>query len=134
VSRRVLYLAHPLAGDITHNLASVRVWHRFLMERELDAAIIAPWIAAVEAGADDHDLAARERGLLDAEEIVQRCDGIVLCGERVSKGMQRELFAALMYERAAFSLVGKRISDWSMVSWPGIDQFRCSLTIQKHGG
>lgn len=76
--RPVLYLAHPLAGDITHNLASVRAWHRLLMASEPDVAIIAPWIAAVEAGADDNSPEARDRGLRDAVAIVSRCDGIVL--------------------------------------------------------
>lgn len=65
----------------------------WLRKHEPERVIIAPWIASILAGEDDFDPAQRERGMLDAEELATRVDGIVLCGGRISSGMGRECIA-----------------------------------------
>lgn len=92
-TRQVWYMAHPVAGDVEGNLARAERWLGWLMQRNTDAAFIAPWISQVRVG-DDADAAQRERGLLDCEAAAARCDGIVLVGGRVSTGMRREAEAA----------------------------------------
>lgn len=115
-ARRVLYMAHPVAptaDEIERKWADVASSSRWIEAMDADAIIrcnvdnalcclawlhssfpettfIAPWITALQAGADDSDPAARDRGLVDCCAVVERCDGIVLKGPRISSGMQRE--------------------------------------------
>lgn len=104
MKRPVIYLAHPLGGDVPGNVRNALRWLRFAMETHPDWCVIAPWLAAVASGADDDEPNARVRGLLDAVEIVGRCDGILLCGGRISSGMQQELDAALARRLAVYDL------------------------------
>lgn len=62
-------------------------WHRLSFPGD---TFIAPYVAALMSGEDDSDPAAREAGLVDACRIIEACDGISLCGGRVSSGMARE--------------------------------------------
>lgn len=66
-------------------------WLRWLRRSFPEATFIAPWIAAILSGEDDADPAQREAGLIDACAVIERCDGIVLCGPRISEGMRREM-------------------------------------------
>ena len=119
MTRRVLYVAHALRPTAEETLAhKIALIHCLAREVSPDAAIaaatrrniedamrwltwlrrsfpettfIAPWIASVLAGADDSDPAQREMGLADAFATIERCDGVVLCGPRISEGMRREM-------------------------------------------
>lgn len=66
-------------------------WLSWLRRSFPETTFIAPWIASVLGGEDDTDPAQREAGLVDACAVVERCDGIVLCGPRISSGMRREM-------------------------------------------
>jgi hypothetical protein len=88
--RPVLYLAHPVGGDVDGNLARALRWLAWTRRTFDDVTIIAPWIASVLSGEDDSDPAQREAGLVDCEAVVQLCDAIVLVGGRISSGMERE--------------------------------------------
>jgi hypothetical protein len=83
-------MAHPVAGDVTANLARALRWLAWLSKREPDVTIIAPWIAAIMSGEDDSDPAARARGLAHDVIVVKRCDVLILVGGRVSSGMAIE--------------------------------------------
>src|SRR5215213_1939252 len=83
-------MAHPLGGDVEANIKRALRWLGWLQRHE-PGMVIAPWIAGVLAGEDDNDPAQRERGLRTAEETCRRCSGIILCGGRLSSGMEREL-------------------------------------------
>lgn len=93
---RLLYLAHPVRGDVPGNLARARRWLRWLRTNaHPEAAIIAPWLLDIEVlGEDDGDPAQRERALQRCELVAQRCDVVVLVGGRISEGMRREAAAA----------------------------------------
>jgi hypothetical protein len=73
------------------NLDRALRWLAWLRKSFPETTFIAPWIASVLAGADDADPAQREAGLVDACAVVERCDGIVLCGPRISSGMRRKM-------------------------------------------
>ncbi|MDQ3276637.1 MAG: hypothetical protein M3Q39_16805 [Actinomycetota bacterium] len=90
----VVYLAHPLGGDVEGNAARARRWLRWLMDSEPSVAFCCPWLPFVDVG-DDDSPPARARGLRDDVAIAARCDGIVLCGGDVTPGMQLELDAVV---------------------------------------
>src|SRR4051812_4762077 len=113
VTRLVLYVAHPVApnaeeiakrmpgsndvalrdatrGGVQANLAEAMKWVSWLRRSFPGTTFIAPWIVGPMSGEDDTDPAARERGLVDCCAVVERCDGIVLVGPRISSGMARE--------------------------------------------
>lgn len=98
--RTVLYLAHPLAGDVAGNLARAMRWLAWARRAYPGVTIIAPWIAAIAAGEDDSDPAQREAGLVDAEAVIPRLDGVLLVGGTISPGMERERAAAIAHGRA----------------------------------
>jgi hypothetical protein len=113
----VLYVAHPLAptmeevervregaswpelwtetarvrSALSANIDVALRWLAWLRRSFPETTFIAPWIAAVVSGEDDSDPKAREAGMVDDCAVVERCDGIVLCGERISSGMRREM-------------------------------------------
>lgn len=98
MSKRVVYLAHPVRGDVKANLANVRAWLRYFFRRLPDTAVIAPWMGEVEAWeesghATDPDIMTK--ALDDDCEVVTRCDAIVLVGGKISTGMAMERAAAL---------------------------------------
>jgi len=108
--RRVLYFAAPLrptgdeiAAEVTGghptpraeatsvNLRKAQRAFMRLRHAFPETTLIAPWISSVLSGEDDRDPAQREAGLVDACAVVERCDGIVLWGARLSDGMCREM-------------------------------------------
>jgi hypothetical protein len=86
----IAYVAHPVSGDVTANLARALRWLAWLTRTEPNTTFIAPWIAAIMSGEDDSDPVVRARGLAHDVIVVKRCDAIVLCGGRVSQGMAME--------------------------------------------
>lgn len=94
-THRVIYMAHPVAGDVAANLARALRWLSWISAQNPDDAVIAPWIANIMSGDDDNDPAARARGLAHDVAVVKRCDRLVLCGGRVSQGMAIERDAML---------------------------------------
>jgi hypothetical protein len=89
---QVWYMCHPVGGDVAANLARAGRWLKWLRDRCPQTVVIAPWMTPLLTGADDDgDPEARERGLRDCCAVVERCDGVILCGGRVSTGMQREV-------------------------------------------
>jgi len=87
---KLIYLAHPVSGDVLANVARAKLWLRWLTDsREEPAAVVAPWITEVELW-DDDDPEQREAGLRRCLVMVERCDELWLTGGRVSEGMDRE--------------------------------------------
>ena len=106
-ARLVLYVAHPVAPTpaqvaeaalhptpaaraLERNVARAMRWLAWLRRSFPEVTFIAPWIASILSGEDDSDPRQREAGLVDADAVVPRCDGVVLCGGRISSGMGRE--------------------------------------------
>lgn len=121
----VVYLAHPVAPSLANlealwqwdnvtderrsemaverNLASARVWLRWLVEHT-DWAVSMPWMPYVET-LNDATSSHRHRGLRDDCLMAARCDAIILCGGRVSSGMAMERDAVQKAGKAVVSLI-----------------------------
>lgn len=101
IRRPILYMAHPVAGDVSDNIARALRWLLWLRRRYTRPAIIAPYIANILAGEDDADPAQRARGLEDNCELVAAISvwragsGVILVGGRLSDGMRIEGNATL---------------------------------------
>jgi len=106
MSVRVIYLAHPVAGDVKANLASARRWIRWIVDNYTDIAICAPRIPYVESLRDEC-VQDRLRGTRDDLEILARCDEVWLVGDRVSSGMEAEKTVAMKLGKPILDLTGK---------------------------
>lgn len=92
--RRLIYMAHPVAPTemitTAGNIRNALVWLSWLRRSFPETTFIAPWISVIQSLGNSDLPADREAGLVDDCTVVERCDGIVLVGERVSSGMARE--------------------------------------------
>lgn len=103
---RLMFLAHPVGGDVPGNLARARRWLAYLFAAYREIVVVAPWITDLGAiPLDDAVAEERERGIQRNLVTLQRCDGIILCGGRISSGMQRELDAARLLNLDVIDLV-----------------------------
>ena len=111
MSKKVFYVAHPVSGDPVGNCGKVCVWIAWLTLVDPSRIFIAPWVAEVMGF---HNLEVTpefyDRVLSDDQEVVRHCDGIILLGGRVSRGMALELEAA--------QEAGKMVIDWSLIKSP----------------
>lgn len=103
---RIMYVAHPVAGDVDANIKRAIRWIQYLSATDTDTAYIAPWIVNILAGEDDEDPYARSRGIRHCCLLVRRCDGIVLVGGRISAGMEIEQKAAIAAKLTVIDLTG----------------------------
>lgn len=90
MNRPVIYMCHPVAGDVPGNIARALKWLAWLRKSFPATTFIAPWIADIMSGSDDSDPKQREAGLVDCEATAALCAGVVLVGGRISSGMLRE--------------------------------------------
>jgi hypothetical protein len=93
---RIWYVGHPVrpvGGEtINSNLDSAEAFKRALQHRYQSDVFLAEYVEWIRTGIDDDAIPElRERGLERSCLVARRCDGIVLCGPRVSSGMVREL-------------------------------------------
>jgi hypothetical protein len=125
----VVYLAAPVGAaspdGIRANLARAKRW-LWALRCASTWSICAPWIPAVEAVLDAGvpEAVERTRGLADDLAVVERCDGIVLVGGRVSSGMALERDHAIAHGLAIVDLtglgeepgagLGERLALWSL--------------------
>lgn len=94
----LIYLAHPVApvGDetVASNLDSAERWLVALQRANPGVAFVAPWIQELRLGiGDDSSPEDRARGIARCRAAAARCDGIALCGPRISRGMLAETIA-----------------------------------------
>ena len=91
---RLIYLAHPVAGDVRANLSRAKYIYAHLTKTFSPAiAIVAPWITECELW-DDADPRERQEGLLRCVAVARRCDELWLTGGRVTASMRLEAEAA----------------------------------------
>lgn len=103
-NRSVLYMAHPLGGDVDGNIKRALRWLAWLRRSFPETTFVAPWIAGVMSVGGDGTEADREAGLVDDCATVALLDGIVLAGGRISSGMARERVAAITAGREVIDL------------------------------
>ena len=97
-----------MAAALQANVNRALRWLAWLRKSFPETTFIAPWIAAVLAGADDTDPAQREVGIADACAVIERCDGIVLCGPRISEGLRREMRHGRKHSNVVMEYEGDR--------------------------
>ncbi len=104
----IIYVAHPVSGDVWGNVDRTLKWLRWLTEVDPSRIYIAPWVGEVLAHLDLDPIPADfyDRVLSDDEEVVRRLDGILLVGDRMSNGMQREWAAAKIAGKKVYDMVG----------------------------
>lgn len=88
---KLVYIASPYAGDVERNTAFAKEACRYAMGQ--GAVPIAPHLLYPQM-LDDTVPAEREAGLLMGLRVLEACDELWLCGDRMSAGMQAELEAA----------------------------------------
>ena len=82
---KVVYISHPLAGDLEENIRKAEEWIAWAADFCLP---LAPWVSIAKHWNEEQD---RARGLLLDKRAIELCDAIFLCGDRLSPGMREEL-------------------------------------------
>ncbi|MFT3750937.1 MAG: hypothetical protein QM768_21670 [Agriterribacter sp.] len=93
--KKVVYIAHPISGDINDNLFSIRKIVRHLNLSRNDIVPFVPYYVDV-VSLDDNNPAERDRGIQNDIALFERgiIDEVWLYGNRISKGMQAEILLA----------------------------------------
>lgn len=95
---KIAYLAHPVSGDVVGNIAKAKIWLKWLQQRYIDKAFIAPWIDWIElCGDDDDNSQQRELGMQRDFLVIGRCHELWMVGGRMSTGMLREKRVAIAH-------------------------------------
>lgn len=118
MSKKILYVAHPVSGDPRGNCERAQKWLRWLTLNDPEVIYVAPWMPEVLAFMEveknktfsESHPDFWDRILTDDETVVRKLDGILLVGGRISPGMRRELNAALDE--------GKQVVDWHCYETP----------------
>jgi hypothetical protein len=87
---RVIYLCHPVSGDVETNLARAQRWVRWIYDHYPGIAVLCMWIIDCKV-LDDSNPDHRAVGLEHDFAILERCDEIWAVGGRVSSGMAMEI-------------------------------------------
>lgn len=92
---KVVYVAHPISGDVKGNLEKIRLIIRELNINNPDIIPFAPYWVDCHA-LDDSIPEERERGIKNNTELIKKCvDEIWFYGDKMSKGMWAEYFLAI---------------------------------------
>jgi hypothetical protein len=84
----LVYVASPYAGDVESNITRAREYCRFAIAR--GCIPLAPHLHYPQF-MDDGDIAERELGLSFALILLCKCDELWVFGDRVSRGMVKEI-------------------------------------------
>lgn len=93
---RIVYLCHPIGGDVEKNLESLRRIIRTINTYEAHTVPFCPYYADV-VSLNDNDPVQRARGLKNDIEILSRpgmVDELRLYGTTISQGMKMEIETA----------------------------------------
>lgn len=92
---RIVYIAHPIGGDVENNLADLR---RIIRKINLEQPVVVPFVPyyADIVSLDDNVPLERERGIKNDIAILESgiVDEVWLTGERISSGMAAEKIKA----------------------------------------
>lgn len=89
---KIVYIAHPVSGDIPGNLEKVRKIGRMINMTEPDTVPVCQFFFDCQT-LDDSIPAERERGIKNDTELLRRgsIDELRPHGDRISKGMAAEI-------------------------------------------
>ena len=83
----LVYIASPLSGDVEKNLEFARKACRFAIEQEVTP--FAPHLLYTQM-LDENSPADRQLGIEMGGQMLELCDVLWLCGDRISAGMAGE--------------------------------------------
>ena len=86
---KLVFVAHPVSDDPTHNAILGLMMLRKLMDAHPDVSFVAPWIEYVLT-LNELNPEHRKRGCRDDMVVIERCDELWLLGSHVSRGMRAE--------------------------------------------
>lgn len=89
---KVIYIAHPISGDVKGNLEKIRLIARTINLTEPDVVPFAPYWFDCHV-LDDNSPEERARGIKNDTEFFHRgtIDEVWLYGDRISNGMAEEI-------------------------------------------
>lgn len=89
---KVVYIAHPISGDVENNIKKVIAICREVNLTELDVIPFVPYLSDLYA-LDDSIQSERERGMKNGLSLLKKgfIDEIWLYGDRISNGMRAEI-------------------------------------------
>ncbi len=89
---KIVYIAHPISGNVDGNIALILEIIRTINENEPDVVPCAPYLGDVIA-MDDNTPHERARGLKNGLELIKRgmFDELRLYGEEITPGMAGEI-------------------------------------------
>lgn len=90
MKRKIIYIAHPIGGDVDANIKKVLAIVRELNLSGLPIVPFAPYIVDVLA-LDDSDPDQRNRGFENNKQLFQMIDEVWLYGDKISSGMKTEI-------------------------------------------
>lgn len=85
---KLIYVASPYAGDVEKNIAFAKRACRYVMEQ--GHAFFAPHLLYPQI-LDDTDPEERKAGMKFGIRILEICDELWVCGDRISTGMEMEI-------------------------------------------
>lgn len=93
---KIVYIAHPISGDIEGNLARIRDIVKKIAMNQPDIVPFVPYYVDI-VSLDDNDPVQRKRGISNDIELFNRkvMDEVWLFGDKLSKGMKAEVKLAL---------------------------------------
>jgi len=99
---KIVYIAHPIGGDIEANLASIRrIVHKINTDPKYATVLpFVPYYADV-VSMDDNNPEQREIGIKNGLYILSKSDfvnEVWLFGNTITPGMRREVFTAFSYK------------------------------------
>lgn len=90
MKKKIIYIAHPIGGDVGANVNSVLAIVKDLNMSGLPIVPFAPYIVDVLA-LDDNIPEQRARGFENNKQLFDFVDEVWLYGGRISSGMQTEI-------------------------------------------
>lgn len=87
---KIVYIAHPIAGDVEKNLEDLKRILRKINTGTLEVCPVAPYAFS---GLDDSDKIERERGIMNNIELIKTkvFKELWLTGDKISAGMKQEI-------------------------------------------
>lgn len=94
---KIAYIAHPVSGDVSGNIAKIIQICRTVNLEEPDVVPLVPYLSDLYA-LDDNDILERQRGIENDIAVIK--SGIIkevrLYGDKISKGMKAECDLAIL--------------------------------------
>lgn len=89
---KIIYIAHPISGDIEGNLYKIRKIVREICLTNADVVPFVPYYVDI-VSLDDNNPIERQRGIENDKEIFQRgiIDEVWIYGDKISNGMKAEI-------------------------------------------